>query len=157
MAHITHIKTWILKLILTFILFLGFFIVFLPTGECETEDKETLYVGRSGLGNYSFIQDAIKAIWLAANKGNPGETYNICSNRKTQIRELLNFALSFSKKQIKVIENVQSKIRKTDEDVLVGDNSKIKNDLGFTVSKTIEQTLKDMYDYWIDYYKKNKD
>ena len=101
------------------------------------------------------VKDSIQAMWLAAIKGRIGETYNVCSNMKTQIREILDFALSFSKKKIKVIENAPNKLRKTDEDVILGDNSKIKDELGFTITQSIEEILNDMFDYWIDYYKKN--
>ncbi|UCD00620.1 MAG: GDP-mannose 4,6-dehydratase [Promethearchaeota archaeon] len=104
--------------------------------------------------DFTGIKDSLKAIWLAATKGTPGETYNICSGRKIQIRQILNIALKFSSKKIKVIENVPDKLRKTDEDIILGDNSKIKNDLDWDVTIPIEETLKDMYDYWIDYYKK---
>ena len=102
------------------------------------------------------IKDSIQTIWLAATKGKPGETYNVCSNRKIQIREILNIALSFAIKEIKVIENTPVKLRKTDEDIILGDNSKIKKELGFKITQSIENILKDMFDYWIDFYKKFK-
>ncbi|MHA1284899.1 MAG: GDP-mannose 4,6-dehydratase [Promethearchaeota archaeon] len=99
-------------------------------------------------------KDSIQAIWLAATKGKPGETYNVCSSRKMQIKKILDIALSFSTKKIKVIENVKEKLRKTDEDIILGDNTKIRTELGFKVTQSIEDILKEMYDYWIDYYSK---
>lgn len=107
--------------------------------------------------DFTGIRDSLKAIWLVATKGTPGETYNICSSKKIQIRQLLNIALSFSSKKIEVRENSPKKLRKTDEDIILGDNSKIKRELGWDVSIPIEETLKDMYYYWLDYYSKNKD
>jgi GDP-4-dehydro-6-deoxy-D-mannose reductase len=104
--------------------------------------------------DFTGIKDSLKAIWKAATNGKPGETYNVCSGRKIQIRQILKTALSFSSKDIKVIENVPQKLRKTDEDIITGDNSKIKNELGWDISVPIEETLKDMFDYWINYYKK---
>jgi len=104
--------------------------------------------------DFTDIKDSLKAIWLTATEGKPGETYNICSNRKIQIREILDIVLKFSKKNIKVIENVQNKLRKTDEDIILGDNSKIKEELGWEITISLEDTLKDMFDYWIKYYKK---
>ena len=101
------------------------------------------------------VIDATKAIWLAAINGKPGETYHICSNKKVQIREILDMSLSFSQKKIKVVENAPHKLRKTDEDIIIGDNTKITSELGWKPSKTIKETLKEMFDYWIDYYKKN--
>ncbi len=106
--------------------------------------------------DFTGIKDSLKAIWLTATKGTPGETYNVCSSKKIQIRKLLNIALSFSSKKIEVRENIPNKLRKTDEDIIVGDNSKIKKELGWEVSVPIEETLKEMYDYWLDFYSKFK-
>jgi len=105
--------------------------------------------------DFTGIRDTLNAIWLAATKGKPGETYNVCSGKKIQIRQILNMALSFSSKKIEVRENTPKKLRKTDEDIILGDNSKIKKELGWEVSTPFEETLKDMYEYWLDHYKKN--
>lgn len=105
--------------------------------------------------DFTGIRDSLNAIWLAATKGKPGETYNVCSGKKIQIRQILNMALSFSSKKIEVRENIPKKLRKTDEDIILGDNSKIKKELGWEVSTPFEETLKDMYEYWLDLYKKN--
>ncbi|MFW9973362.1 MAG: GDP-mannose 4,6-dehydratase [Candidatus Odinarchaeota archaeon] len=104
--------------------------------------------------DYTGIKDSLKAIWLTATRGTPGETYNICTGKKLQIHQILDIALSFSSKRIKVIKNVSHKLRKTDEDIILGDNSKIKNELGWDITIPIEETLKDMFEYWLDYYKK---
>jgi GDP-D-mannose dehydratase len=45
-------------------------------------------------------------------------------------------------------------MRKTDEDVILGDNSKLKKKLGFRITQSIDQILKEMFDYWMDFYKK---
>ena len=105
--------------------------------------------------DFTGIRDSLNAIWLAATKGKPGETYNVCSSKKIQIRQILNIALSFSSKKIEVRENTTKKLRKTDEDIILGDNSKIKKELGWDVSTPFKETLKDMYEYWLDHYKKN--
>jgi len=102
--------------------------------------------------DFTDIKDSINAIWLAAIEGKPGEIYNICSNKKIQIRKLLNIILSFSKEKIKVVENFPEKLRKVDEDIIIGDNSKIKEELGWQPTIPIETTLKEMFNYWLDYY-----
>jgi GDP-4-dehydro-6-deoxy-D-mannose reductase len=55
------------------------------------------------------VRDAVEAIWTSATKGTPGETYHVCSGKKTQIKELLAIALSFTNKQIEVKKNVDHK------------------------------------------------
>jgi GDP-4-dehydro-6-deoxy-D-mannose reductase len=104
--------------------------------------------------DFTDIKDSINAIWLAGLKGRPGESYNVCSNKKIQIRRLLDISLAFSTKKIMIKENVEHKLRKTDEDVITGNNSKIKKELGWKPNIPIETTLREMFDYWIDYYKK---
>ena len=105
--------------------------------------------------DFTDIRDSVKAIWLAATTAKPGEVYNVCSNRKIQIREILNIALGFSQKKIRIVENFPQKLRKRDEDVIVGDYSKMKKDLGWQPTIPIEVTLKEMYDFWLDYYIKD--
>ena len=105
--------------------------------------------------DFMAINDTVRGIWLAATKGKPGDTYHVCSNKKIQIRELLKISLSFSSKDIKIIENAPAKLRKVDESIIIGDNSKIVNELGFNVSEPLEKTLEDMYNFWLEYYSKN--
>ena len=118
--------------------------------------KPIIEVGNlSPFRDFTGIKDSLKAIWLAATKGKPGETYNVCSGKKIQIRDILNIALSFSSKKIEIKENTPRKLRKTDEDIIIGDNSKIKKDLGWDVTIPIEDTLRYMFDYWLVFYKKH--
>lgn len=60
--------------------------------------------------------------------------------------------MSFSSKKIEIKEDTPWKLRRTDEDIIIGDNSKIKKDLGWDVTIPIEDTLKDMYNYWLNLY-----
>ena len=107
--------------------------------------------------DFTDIKDSLDAIWLAATRGKPGESYNVCSSKKIQIRRLLDICLSFSKQKIKIKENVQHKMRKTDEDVITGDNSKIKRELGWQPIIPIETTLQEMFEYWINYYNRESE
>lgn len=102
------------------------------------------------------IRDAVNGIWLAATKGSPGETYHICSSKKIQIKEILDISLSFSQKKIEVVENAPHILRKSDEDIIIGDNSKIQSELGWSPKIPIDQTLREMFDYWKEFYQKNQ-
>ncbi len=99
------------------------------------------------------IKDSIQAIWLCTEKGRSGETYNVCSNRKIYIREVLDICLSFSSKKIQIIENKPEKLRKTDEEIILGDNTKIVSELQFKIQQSIREFLKESFDYWLNYYK----
>ncbi len=103
--------------------------------------------------DFTDVRDTVEALWFAATKGKPGETYHVCSNKKTQIRDLLALSLKLSSKSIKVVEAVPEILRERDEDVVIGDNSKIMKDLGWKNKIPLEKSLMDMFDYWLDYYK----
>jgi GDP-4-dehydro-6-deoxy-D-mannose reductase len=120
------------------------------------QSEPTIQVGNlEPYRDFTDIRDSIQAIWLAAIKGKPGETYNVCSYKKVQIRKLLEIILGFSKEKIQVIENVSQKLRRTDEDIIIGDNTKIKKELEWEPIIPIETTLKEMFNYWLEYYRKN--
>lgn len=99
------------------------------------------------------VQDAIKAIWIAAINGVPGETYHVCSNKETRIGDLLEWILDLSSKEIKVLQD-KEKFRQTDEDIIIGDNSKLTSELGWTPKKLLQDTIKEMYEEKLAYYKK---
>ena len=98
------------------------------------------------------VQDAVQAIWLSALKGKPGEVYHICSNQKIRIGEILDWVLALSSKKISVVQD-DAKIRQTDEDIIIGDNTKITSELGWTPKKALQDTIREMYDEKITYYK----
>jgi GDP-D-mannose dehydratase len=52
-----------------------------------------------------------------------------------------------------VRENTPEKLRKTDEDIILGDNSKLKEELGFEITQSLEDLLREMFEYWIEFYK----
>ncbi|MHA1869461.1 MAG: GDP-mannose 4,6-dehydratase [Promethearchaeota archaeon] len=103
------------------------------------------------------IKDTIQASWLAYEKGRPGEVYNVCSAKPTKIRDVLEFLIKLSNIDIKIEENTPELLRHTDEPILLGDNSKIKEELGFKITQSINDVLRDIYQYWMEYYKDHDD
>ncbi|MEX2680062.1 MAG: GDP-mannose 4,6-dehydratase [Candidatus Sigynarchaeota archaeon] len=101
------------------------------------------------------IRDTIAATWLAFEKGEKGEVYNICTGVPTRIRDALEVLLSFSSKRITIIEGTPEKMRIQDEPVIVGDNSRFIKATGFRPVYTIRDTLRSMFDYWKGYYSSN--
>ena len=45
-----------------------------------------------------------------------------------------------------------AKIRQTDEDVIIGDNTKITSELGWVPKKALKNTIKEMYEEKVAYY-----
>ncbi len=106
-----------------------------------------------GVGNleakrdFTDVRDVVKAYLLAVEKCNRGEVYNICSGNVYSIQEVLDKLLSMSELNIEV-EQDESKMRPSDIPVLQGDNSKFREKTGWSPEIGIEDTLKDVLNYW---------
>ncbi|GAG14942.1 unnamed protein product, partial [marine sediment metagenome] len=97
--------------------------------------------------DFTDVRDMVKAYLLAIEKCKPGEIYNVCSGNSYSIQEILDKQLSFSKVKIK-LEHDPNRMRPSDIPELTGDNSKFKQATGWQPEITIDQTLKDLLDYW---------
>lgn len=95
------------------------------------------------------VRDAVRAYWLLVNKCRPGEVYNIGGNRTETIGEALKILISFSKNKIK-IEVDPKLLRPSDVTLQIPCIDKFKKETGWEPKITLEQTLKDLLDYWRD-------
>ena len=115
--------------------------------EIERGQKQSLQVGNlEPVRDILDIRDAVRAMWLLAEQGIPGEVYNICSGKGYRIAQILEQLISLSKVKVDVHKN-NNKMRPLDEPVYVGDNSKLCN-LGWKPEIPLEQTLRDTLNYW---------
>lgn len=92
-------------------------------------------------------KDLIHALVLLVEKGRPGEVYNISSEKIYQMRDIVVMieAHMGHKFEIEVDERL---IRPTDEKVIAGDITKLKKDTGWHQEIPMEQTVKEMIEYW---------
>ena len=97
--------------------------------------------------DFTDVRDMVRAYWLAVQKGEMGEVYNICSERTVQIKELLNKFLKLSSKKIEVMEDPK-RMRPSDNPVLQGDFSKFRERCGWKPEIPLDKTFKDILEYW---------
>lgn len=97
--------------------------------------------------DFSDVRDVVRGYWLALEKGEPGEVYNICSGRAWTIREMLDCLLTMTKAKV-TIEQDPARMRPSDVPVLLGDASKFREATGWEPTIPFEQTLADLLDYW---------
>ena len=93
------------------------------------------------------VRDVINAYDLILERGKKGEVYNVCSGRGVSIRQILEILKQHSKIDFKVKVD-QSKIRKNEAMAIVGDNKKIKNEIGWKQNYSFSDTLLSMLEYW---------
>src|SRR5205809_2671433 len=95
----------------------------------------------------SDVRDIVRAYWLALEKAEPGESYNVGSGRTHTIREMLDVLLAYSKVKIRTEED-PARLRPSDVPILWADPSKFRAATGWEPKIPFEQTLRDVLDYW---------
>lgn len=97
--------------------------------------------------DFTDVRDIVRGYWLALEKGDIGDVYNICSGRAYSIREVLQMLLKISKIEVEIKED-KERFRPSDVPILVGDNTKFVKKTGWRPEIPYEQTLLDMLNYW---------
>jgi GDP-4-dehydro-6-deoxy-D-mannose reductase len=97
--------------------------------------------------DFTDVRDMVRAYWLALEKCEPGEAYNICTGKAWTIRQVLDLLRGMTKARIEVRPD-PARLRPSDVPVLQGDNSKFVRATGWQPTIPFEQTLRDMLDYW---------
>ena len=92
-------------------------------------------------------RDLVKGLMLLAEKGKAGDVYNISSEYVYQMSDIVKMIEKQvgHKLEIKIDEKL---IRPTDEKIIVGDITKLKEDTGWYQDIRMAQTISDMLDYW---------
>jgi len=93
------------------------------------------------------VNDTVRGFYLAAMKGKPGESYNVCAARTYRMQEVLQKAIRLSgvKPEVRPVPRL---MRPSDEKIIFGSTRKIRKDTGWKPVRSIEQTLQSMLDYW---------
>jgi GDP-4-dehydro-6-deoxy-D-mannose reductase len=99
--------------------------------------------------DFTDVRDMVRAYWLAATKGKPGEVYNLATGSGITIRAMLDLLLSLSHAQVEV-ETDPERLRPSDVEVLIGDSSRFRADTGWEPRIPFATTMRDLLDYWRD-------
>lgn len=110
--------------------------------------EPVLYVGNlTPRRDFSDVRDIVRALWLLLEKGKAGETYNMSSGMAPTIQEVLDTVLSYSKTTVEVKVD-PARLRPSDEPILLGDNTKLREATGWNPEIPFKQTVLDIVNYW---------
>jgi len=113
----------------------------------ERGAQPSLKVGNlAAVRDFLDVSDAVQALWLLAQKGTPGEVYNLCSGVGHPVQEVLDILLSLARVPVPV-EADPDRLRPADEPELIGDNSKLQA-LGWRAERALPSALTDILAYW---------
>jgi GDP-4-dehydro-6-deoxy-D-mannose reductase len=97
--------------------------------------------------DFTDVRDTVRAYWLALEKGEPGEVYNIGSGSAISMEEMLDMLLGLSSTKVKVQVD-PDRLRPSDVQILLADVTKFKTLTGWAPKIPFAVTLKDLLDYW---------
>lgn len=116
--------------------------------QAEKSGKWTLRCGNLDTQRAIMDQrDLVNGLILLADKGTPGDVYNLSSEHCYYMRDIV----SMIEKEVGHkfdIEIDPELLRPTDEKIIIGNIDKLKKDTGWKQVITMEQTIADMLQYW---------
>ena len=117
----------------------------------NNKQKSVLSVGNvKTQRDFLDITDGVRGYLTLIKKGKPGEIYNVCSGKGTEIKQIIDWLKINSRVKFTVKE--KSQWRKNDLDVLVGDKTKLTK-LGWKPKIKLEDSLSRILDYWRNTFK----
>jgi len=105
--------------------------------------------------DFTDVRDMVAAYYLALSKGEPGEVYNIGSGIARSIREVLDILLAKSKIELAVQED-PTHLRPSEVPVVACDSRKFRERTGWEACIPLEESLRDILDYWREEVKEEK-
>ena len=93
------------------------------------------------------VRDTVRAYRRIMEAGHPGRPYNVCSGHAVAIGDILDRLLRRARVAIRVQVD-ERRLRPNDIPMVVGNPTRIREDLGWTPTIPIDQTLDDLLEYW---------
>ncbi len=97
--------------------------------------------------DFSDVRDVVRAYWLAADSAETGQTYNVASGSPTSIQGMLELLLEQTEVEVAVVRDPALQ-RKNDNPYLVGDASRLGQEVGWRPEIALRQTVRDLLDEW---------
>lgn len=97
--------------------------------------------------DFTDVRDIVRAYWLLAAKGQPGEVYNVGSGKAVPVALILDTLLQMSRVPVSVEEN-PDRMRPSDVPILLGNTEKIRRTTGWRPEICLEDSLHAVLNYW---------
>lgn len=93
--------------------------------------------------DFTDVRDVVDAYYKILTKAPNRQVYNVCSGKAVKLRDIINN----TSKQLGIKPNIivdPARVRTNDVKMVVGDNTKIKTELGWKPKYTLQQTIADI-------------
>lgn len=93
------------------------------------------------------VRDTVRAYVALVEHGRPGRAYNVCCGRAYLVKDLLEMLIGRARITLRV-ERDPDRMRPSDNPIVLGDASRLREETGWAPRIPIEQTLDDLLTYW---------
>jgi GDP-4-dehydro-6-deoxy-D-mannose reductase len=93
------------------------------------------------------VRDVVRAYRLLVERGEPGETYTVCSGEDVLIGDLARRLIDLAEVDLE-LRTGSVALRPVDVPVLRGDASRLRGATGWTPEIPLDETLRDVLGYW---------
>jgi GDP-4-dehydro-6-deoxy-D-mannose reductase len=93
------------------------------------------------------VRDTVRAYRLILERGVPGRPYNVCSGRAVTIGHLLDLLIARARCPV-TVKIDPARYRPNDNPILLGDPSRLRDELGWAPEIPLERTVDDLLEYW---------
>lgn len=97
--------------------------------------------------DFTDVRDIVRGYYLAVLRGQPGDVYNLGSERAVTMRQLLDMLLARSRIPLQ-IEVDPTRMRPADVPLVVSDCSKFRELTGWRAEIPLERTIEDLLNHW---------
>lgn len=116
--------------------------------KAERGEADAVCVGNlTSRRDFTHVKDIVRAYRLIAEKGKPGEIYNVGSGMTYSAKEVLDKLIGMARCPI-VVKQDPGKMRPSDTPVVCCDNGKLKRDTGWIPEAGLDEILRDTLNWY---------
>jgi GDP-4-dehydro-6-deoxy-D-mannose reductase len=123
----------------------------------HSNTKEFIVTGDvSIVRDFIDVRDVVHAYHLLFMKGRRGEIYNVCSGFGISLQNIIQIMCEILDIKINIKIDIKL-IRPRDNPVIIGCNDKLRNETNWKSEIALEESLRDMLEYYMLTYSSNRD
>ena len=97
--------------------------------------------------DFTDVRDVVVAYDLLLKKGKPGEIYNVCSGKGTSLNNVIGIMAKIL--DLNICTRINERlVRPSDNKIIIGSNEKIKREVGWDTTISLDHSLSDIINSW---------
>jgi GDP-4-dehydro-6-deoxy-D-mannose reductase len=112
------------------------------------KDRGSMVTGDvSIVRDFTDVRDVVRAYYLLLQQGRKGNVYNVCSGKGLPLKDIIDIMAKQLNMEVDIHVDPRL-IRPADNRIIIGSNEKIRRELGWENTIPLEQSLRDVINYW---------